>query len=385
MLTRPQRPVVRLSKTNILLLQSALLRNEQAIQAWKSWQIHNDLNSVNSSAYQLLPLLYLNLSQFSVKLPEMGRLRGIYKHTWTANQLAKRTLLEVGEFLEEAGASLLLHRSLALTILQVCDQGAFPLREINLLAKTEELQLIDSVLQKKGWQSNKPLPSDRLFPLVHSLSYHHPQKEELSLVVRWGAYTIDSTRELERQLWERANQSSWDGLTIHTPDLNDCFLLTCLEGLECRPEQLPKLIAEASILVHLARPSLDWMVIEERARQLGILNAVCEIMAHLHQEIKVMISSKLIHLKTLPSNTLEDLDLPSEDSLRGSVARLCESYRKVYTFRKQGFNPVDCFLFVLSYYQFSWGIRKKWMVPWVAVVKVLRRLRGSGTPQYKSA
>ena len=141
-----------LNTSHVRLLRAASLEGEPAVRAWESWQATIDIDSIDSESFQLLPLLYLNLKRMGLTHPLMAKLRGIYKHTWFTNQVAMRNVFEVLQLLEIANVSFLLLNTLPLILLKHCDSGAFPMRKVDLFVRMEEVDFIDTVLRKAGWQ-----------------------------------------------------------------------------------------------------------------------------------------------------------------------------------------------------------------------------------------
>jgi hypothetical protein len=71
-----------------LLLEAATGASEAARAAWRGWQERNELDDVDFGAQRLLPLVYRHLVELGVDDPDLGRLKGLYRHSWYRNQIA---------------------------------------------------------------------------------------------------------------------------------------------------------------------------------------------------------------------------------------------------------------------------------------------------------
>jgi hypothetical protein len=75
----------------LLLLKAALLDGNAALDAWHEFGAANaGIDHLEGDAYRLLPQLFRSLQSLGLEEPALGRLKGIYRHAWYANQLLLR-------------------------------------------------------------------------------------------------------------------------------------------------------------------------------------------------------------------------------------------------------------------------------------------------------
>ena len=92
------------SPTQLLLLQASLWRGERAFSAWTEWRHREpDLDTLDEGSYRLLPLLYRNLGPELAGNPDAGRLKGVYRRSWAANQFGLRVGRKAIDALADAG------------------------------------------------------------------------------------------------------------------------------------------------------------------------------------------------------------------------------------------------------------------------------------------
>jgi hypothetical protein len=70
-----------------LLLRAAVLPPEQAVAAWLEARKTLDIDVLERGSYSLMPLVYCRLSESLADEPLLPRLKGIYRHTWSKNQV----------------------------------------------------------------------------------------------------------------------------------------------------------------------------------------------------------------------------------------------------------------------------------------------------------
>ena len=87
---RARRYPVGPDELDLLLLRAALSEGDDAPRAWEEVrQRMGSITRLNGTTYRLLPLLYRNLSEQGVRDPELKRLKGVYRHSWYANQMPR--------------------------------------------------------------------------------------------------------------------------------------------------------------------------------------------------------------------------------------------------------------------------------------------------------
>lgn len=68
----------------------------------RTWLASTNIERLEAGQFQLLPMLYPQLEQTAVDHPWLPRLKGIYRRTWFANQLALRAAAAALQVLTDA-------------------------------------------------------------------------------------------------------------------------------------------------------------------------------------------------------------------------------------------------------------------------------------------
>ncbi len=245
------------------LLRACFLEGEQAVAAWQSWRMTNDLSDSDADARSLLPLLYQNLSRQGVSDPAMAKLKGVYQHTWTGNVSVLQRLMPLLADLQRAGIDSVLLKGAALPYVAYLQPGLRSNDDFGLLVQPEQRAALFESLAQHGYQPIRDVPPSRL-TLMHRLEFRHPQGSRLAIYwhILWeGIYSGAGEAYRDALVPMELN-----GLAAQTLSATDHLLQICVDGLWARPQPSLRWIADALTLLR-ASPSVDWDRLLVQAQQ----------------------------------------------------------------------------------------------------------------------
>ena len=82
-----------------LVMRAALGEGDAARAAWAEVRPALDLDNLPPEVWPLLPPLYVNLCRWKLEDSWRPRLKGIYRQTWSGNQLRLKHLAQAAEIL----------------------------------------------------------------------------------------------------------------------------------------------------------------------------------------------------------------------------------------------------------------------------------------------
>lgn len=85
------------------MLRAAVLDQPSGAEAWSRLRVDFDVDALTPTEFELLPRLAANLERIDPDYPDLARLRGYRRHTWTSNQVALTALADVAAVLDGAG------------------------------------------------------------------------------------------------------------------------------------------------------------------------------------------------------------------------------------------------------------------------------------------
>ena len=90
------------------MLRAAVLRGPQATEAWREWRQQCSVRDADSGSYRLLPQVYRNLLAAEADDPDLERVKGVYRHAWSSNQLLCHRSAEWRHFRRRGSETMLL-------------------------------------------------------------------------------------------------------------------------------------------------------------------------------------------------------------------------------------------------------------------------------------
>lgn len=266
-----------------LLLDVVLGRDDEAREAWRRWQSETDFQrDVDAAAFALMGLVFHRVQALRLHTPPeiLGRLRGIYRFLWSKNQSALTTLRSAHTVLAANKLPVMVLGGLA--ILDRCyhDRGLRLVDALDILLPEAGVEAAHSNLHAAGWHSTRN-PEQHWRSVVHGIDYRLPSMKSLSL--RWRPYLLSSPQAAEAALWQRAETTRIGDCEVQVPDLHDQLVLACFQGRLTNPGEVTRWVVDAHLIARtIGRP--DWPLVQARATEAGLEQAVGEALRYLHEE-----------------------------------------------------------------------------------------------------
>ncbi len=243
--------------TQKLLLQASLLNGSQALGAWNQWRSNVDFETdIEYGSFRQLPLLYQNLNKLQLDHPLMDRLKGIYRQSWSKNQILFHRTAKVIKLLEDAGIQTLILKGIALTILVYRNFGVRPMADMDILVKFSDARKTIDLLKKKDWiaQDEQYLEHNLLYG--RSITFLDPNKTELDL--HW--HPIFESHDLisDTDFWDKAVPLEVSGVSTLAFCTTDALFHTVVHGLRYNPEPPIRWVADAMLLLCNTENPVDW-------------------------------------------------------------------------------------------------------------------------------
>jgi hypothetical protein len=252
----------RLKRSHIQLLQASLLSGNMAEDAWDKWQSSVNLDFVDNLSHQLLPQLYQNLTEQGLGGRYLPRLRGIYRRTWYANQLAIKLLKEILSSLGEVKVEAIIIGDAA-NLDKFYGDRCHPISSLQLLVHAEHFEVAIQKLQGLGWVIARSIPnfnqSNQLF-----IELHDSSERSLTLPLYIQSHLFNhSQAEADRdpQGWKEAKNSWQNGLAWQLSP-TDHLLHECDRVFFAKrslyPVKYPQIISIAEAFLTIRHQSIDW-------------------------------------------------------------------------------------------------------------------------------
>ena len=231
--------------TEKLLVRAALVEGDGALEAWELVKDRPGL--IDDAPYRLLPQLYRNLSALGVEDPEMDRLKGVYRHSWTSNQ---RLLSGAGEGLRALHAEGIATLVLSAPLHQ--DGGVpLPLQRLDLLVHAGDARRAVATLDQAGWEVLEPEQVERRLMSGDPVEVDWPGT---LAHVRTGPFWEPVPEEA---VWEAARPIQVTGVDTLALDPAHQLMRACTAGLAVPPDA-ERWLPDAVAALRAPDVEIDW-------------------------------------------------------------------------------------------------------------------------------
>jgi hypothetical protein len=251
------------SARQVLLLRAALEAGETALQAWEQWSENGDLDRVDSASFRLLPLVYRNLSTLGAEVPQLQRLKIIYRHSWFRNQTQFAQVRRLIGELNRAAIDCMLLKGAALTLGHYRDDGVRYMYDTDLLVRGEDFDKAVLALAGAGWAPNG-IKAGRLAYLRRQGYQHGWAFTQESAEVDLHAQLTRFTWQDDDLIWRTARSVPWRDCDVFIPSDTVSLYHCCLHGARWSEAKL-SWIPDAMLLLKEADGKIDWNVLVELA------------------------------------------------------------------------------------------------------------------------
>ncbi len=348
------------------LLRACFLSERPAQEAWKRWTQSTDIENIDPVCHRLLPLIFRNPSLQDCEDPIFLKCKGVYRQTWTANQVRWRAVRPLLEQLLDAGMDkIILLKGMAMILHYYQDFGMRVLGDIDILVKRDQLPLIGPILSTSGWKQSSPRPRFDLNNPEHLNRWHslNFQRSGVDIDLHWS-FIEENCRELDDAVLKDALPSG----RFYIPNLTDLLLQTCVHGIKYSPVPLIRWIPDAMII--LKRSEIDWDRLVELGKKARLCLPLSSALQFLVDEFNAPIPKNALHrLKEVSPSRLERLEYKYNLIENGNIAAACRYClnRGYHTLSRQ-------VLHLHKYVQVTARLPSAWLVPFFALYWLFKRL-----------
>lgn len=245
------------------LLRAALGDGEAALAEFQAWQRGIDwAGDIEGGSFRMLPLLHANLARQGCTDPVMGRLAGVYRHSWCEGQTHLRRGAGAINLLRGHGIPVMISKGLALAVDFYESPAHRPMSDIDLVVPVDRAIEALALLNSGGWNET-PLDKQQwsrrrsdMLTLIVGMGLHHARNGEIDL--HWRLMHESGRAALERRFWQQAQPIDIGGVAALRPGNAHLLLHVIVHGL--RPNALAPMrwIADAAMILLRHGDAIDW-------------------------------------------------------------------------------------------------------------------------------
>jgi hypothetical protein len=352
-----------------LLLRAALLEGEPGRKAWDRWRGAIDIERLDTGSQRLLPQLYRNVQTYATGDPLLERLKGVYRHAWSANGVLLRDARQLLGALARADIRTVVLDGSALLTVYYRYQGARAIDAIAVMISPDDIPEAARVLAREGWGSAALAYLSRPGPYTSQARLLGARRP---VDLLWDPFPEGCTPDIRHASWVNAEPAEIAGIASQALAPTEELLRICVRA--ARWEELPpfRRLADALALLRAAGPRVDWTRLVNQACQARVVLPVLASLSLLREVLDAPVpDDSLRRLEAQPAGAGEWLEQRLREAPRPRLGRLPDllfRYRRLAApggvgTRRPGF---------ARYLQGAWGVRWAWQLPLVALGKGVR-------------
>jgi hypothetical protein len=351
-------------------LRAALLPAPEASDAWAAVRPRLDLDRLGIASQRILPLVYRNLCRHGIDDPWLPRLKGVYRYTWSRNQMLFHQASPLVDALEEAGIeTMLLKGSALVTSYYGNDAGCRFMTDFDLAVPTAKAAAAIAVLQRGGWTPAYAMTPSFL-RVKHAGLFRDAGSRGCDL--HWHVFEECCQPDADDDLWQAAVDIEFRGRRTRALSPSDQLLHVCVHGRKWTPEGGVRWIADAMHILQMA--GIDWArVAEQAARRRYVLRmreALGYLRARMAAPVPDFVRDALTAHPVTPLERFEGRVLSREHRLLGQLLLYWCHHR-----RARDGGPLIGILTFPHYLRHAWGLGGLRDVPAGALSRAWRRVR----------
>jgi hypothetical protein len=341
----------------LLVLHAALDPAPVAATAWQRWREAIEFDDVDHGSSRLLPLVYRNLGADAFDAEVAGRLKGLYRRSWSHNQLIFKRAAEAIAVLEGAGIETLVTKGASLALLSYGDVGVRPMDDVDVLVPLALTAEAIEALSGAGWSPDHDDPP-AWTEVHHSLDFAGADSGHVDL--HWFALWQPAS---DRELWRASVPLELAGAVTRAPCAADQLLLACVHGTPWSPLPPFRWIADAVTVIRSAGEQLDWDRLVAEAERRRVTVAAAAALAYLGEEFGASVPEPVLAgLRGAPASRHERAAFRAAcrpDSPLRTLRMAWDRYRRLRDLDTGASRPGNFIGFARRF----WGLESVWQLP----------------------
>lgn len=283
-----------------LLLKSCLFKDDLLTEAFNSWKnLVNFETDIYHSSFRQLPLLYFNLYKNGIDDQLMLRLKGIYRKSWSKNQLLFHKAANIIRLLQDHEIPVIVFKGIALSLVAYKNFAVRPMADIDLLVPVSKAEAAFSLLKQNHWISSDPANDD--YYLQNGKSITLLGEEDTELDLHWYPFFECFGLMNENDFWDKAVPVEISKVKTLALCPADELLLTIVHGLMPNIEPPIRWIPDSMVILTAADLTIDWSRFFDYAKKFHVVIQIKEGLKYLKEvfdaPVPQHIYSEIVKLK----------------------------------------------------------------------------------------
>ena len=363
--------MIRPTREQTWLLRACLLSGRDAADAWQSWRSHVSFDEIDAASYRLMPLLYQNLRREKIEGELLGRLKGIYRHTWSRNQLLFHAAARTMRAMTDAGIPVILLKGAALAGSFYTDAGLRPMNDFDFMVRLADAPRAFDVMKRCGWISAEPASLEQLVWCSYAGKWVNGSGQQIDL--HWHLMPEGRQAGADDDVWTRAAKIEIGGQIFQTMNATDLLWHVCAHG-GIGDEIAPiRWVADAWTLLQ-KNSAPDWEHLVAAVQHRGLTLPIGRALNYLREEFGAPVPLPVLQVLAATRVTWTERWAHRIKSrppgMTGALPLHCVNYLRLT--RDQSLTAKISGLPL--FFRRAWGVSSAWRLPGCFYDRVMKRL-----------
>ncbi len=333
--------MVKLSRSQYLLINSAVAEPEVASGFFSQWLSENDLDDIRGPDLRMLPLIFANLGEGLKDGPAHTRLKGVSRHVLLANRLRMEQCGKFIDLLQLKGIPVLLLKGSAMIVAVAKDVGHRMMADCDILVPRARAAEAIEQLRSSSLQS---LPMDAAkfnegqFEQHHGISFRTGNRSDDVVDIHWRPLREIESHAFTAELFDHARQVTFARRTVGVPSFEHMLIQAALHSYSARAEGRYDWIADIALI--LRNQKLNWPMIEASARRHEFSALLGDALHDMQDVVSTSLPSSITDRLKARASRAERYELDKFKSgsmplVRGDIVLTLQRLRRRYLDKKQ--------------------------------------------------
>lgn len=278
-----------LSPAEFWLLGAATQPDSVARTAWERWRARFRLDTAGAPSQALFAMLYANLIA-DLGGPETTLLKGVYRRTWYANQLAFAQLRQLLDRLAAQGVNAIVLNDAALAAGLYPDIGYRTIGCLDILVRAKDCETGITAATAEGWHG-EPGKSFGSPSTLSIMAFGGP--ERCGLRIWTNLFAADPREDTEDRVWGQAGRAQVNGCPA--PTLGPVQQLLCTSAESVRAGEVPLVLyADAALLARSITTRSEWVELVWQAQRYERILPLRSMLAFVQAHLSVPVPSWVV-------------------------------------------------------------------------------------------